>query len=307
MNIRFMETVICLAQCLNFRVTAERLNITPAAVSSRILTIENELGIKLFERDSKDVRITPEGSIFLSGALKIVQSYHELRAQLQPAGDAGGTIRLGVMPSVAPSQLLPRMIRRMEQDYPRLSVLVETDGNPRLLDMLDSGDLDVVIGIKREEHPSRICQPLWNLGMYWVARTGVFPSGEQLGIRDIVSQPIISYARGTLNHDRLLEYLGEEAAADCEMHYSNSLATTINLVEAGIGIAVLPPVVVQDQLRSGTLSVLDVRPVFPQTPYHIMWQRSSSSGIPLLVSEIARGIAREIAGEYSWDLVNIPD
>src|SRR5690606_35857794 len=122
-------------------------------------------GVKLFDRDSKDVRITPEGSIFLSGAQKIVDEYSSLKVQLQPTGETGGTIRVGVMPSVAPSQLLPRLIRRIDKDYPRLSILVETDGNRRLMEMLDSGELDVVIGIEREEHPGRVSLPLWTLGM----------------------------------------------------------------------------------------------------------------------------------------------
>jgi DNA-binding transcriptional LysR family regulator len=56
MNIRFLETAIWLAELRNFRITAERMNMTPAAISNRITAMEQELGFKLFDRDARDVR-----------------------------------------------------------------------------------------------------------------------------------------------------------------------------------------------------------------------------------------------------------
>ncbi|MFX5793235.1 LysR family transcriptional regulator, partial [Acinetobacter baumannii] len=64
MNIRFLETAIWLAQLRTFRATADRLNITSAAISNRIAAMEQELGFKLFERDTREVRLTAEGSTF---------------------------------------------------------------------------------------------------------------------------------------------------------------------------------------------------------------------------------------------------
>lgn len=306
MNIRFIETVICLANLRNFRATAEHMNITPAAISSRIMAIENDLGIKLFDRDSKDVKITPEGEIFLGSAVLIAQEYRALRESFTQSGDPSGHIRLGVLPSVAPS-LLPRIMRILETDHPRLTVSVVTDSGKRLIDMLDAAELDVVLGIKRGDTPERRTVPFWTLGMYWVARTGTFPPGARLRPEDLVTRPIIAYERGTLNHQRLTDYLGPALGEDGVIHYSNSLGTTINLIEAGIGISVLPPIVVQEQLRLGRLTVLDVQPRFPQTPYHVIWQRTSTSRMPQLIAEVTRRSAAEIAREYSRDLVSLPD
>lgn len=306
MNIRFMETVVNLAHLRNFRATAEHMHITPAAISSRIIAIENELGIKLFDRDSKDVRITPEGEIFLESALRIVQEYHNLTHGFAQDSDTAGQIRLGVLPSVAPS-LLPRIFRILETDHPRIAVSVVTDSGKRLIEMLDASELDVVLGIKRDDGPTRRAVPFWTLGMYWVARSGTFPPGARLRPADLLSHPIIAYERGTLNHHRLEEYLGETFSEDGTVHYSNSLGTTINLIESGIGISVLPPIVVQEQLRSGRLTVLDVQPRFPSTPYHVIWLRNSTSRIPQLIADVTRRSAEQISKEYAPDLVSLPD
>lgn len=305
MNIRFMETVICLAQLRNFRATAEYMHITPAAISSRILAIENELGIKLFDRDSKDVRITPDGETFLATAISIVNDYRNLTRSLTQGDLDRGHIRLGVLPSVAPS-LLPRVMRIMEADHPRMTVSVVTDSGRRMLEMLDAGELDVVLGIKGDDAPTRQTMPFWVLGMYWVARSGTFPAGVQLRPEDLLSQPIIAYAKGTLNHARLEEYLEEIPGENYTLHFSNSLGTTINLVEAGIGISVLPAIVIQEQLRAGRLTVLDVQPRFPATLYHVIWMRNTTSRMPMLIADITRRSAEEIAREYSRDLVSVP-
>ncbi|MFT3691141.1 LysR family transcriptional regulator [Paenirhodobacter sp.] len=302
MNIRFMETVICLANLRSFRATAEHMHITPAAISSRIMAIENEMGIKLFDRDSKDVRITPQGEAFVQSAVRIVQEYRVLTDGFAQGGDTTGQIRLGVVPSVAPS-LLPRVIRILRTDYPRLAVSLVTDSGTRLLEMLDASELDVVLGIKREDNPARQSVPFWTLGMYWVARTGMFPAGARLHPADLLSCPVIAYERGSLNHQRIEDYFGEIFHGEGIAHYSNSLGTTINLIEAGIGVSVLPPIVVQEQLRTGRLTVLDVQPVFPPTAYHVIWLRNSVSRMPQLIAEVTRRSAAEVAKDYSRDLV----
>lgn len=306
MNIRFIETVICLAQLRSFRATAEQMGMTPAAISSRILAIENELGIKLFERDSKEVRITPDGEEFLSGALKIVEDYRSLVQTLAKTGGPQGRISLGVVPTVA-ANLLPRIIGKLKTDYPRLIVSVVTDNARRLLEMLDSSELDIILCVRNDANSGRREIPLWTLGMHWVAQTGVFPGGAKLGIQDLISQPIISYEKNTLNGQRIHDYLGDAAREECVIHYSNSLATTINLIEAGVGISVLPLIAVQEQLREGTLAALNVRPRFPSTDYHILWSQGSTSRIHKTVAEVACNAAKEIASEYSHDLVILPE
>ena len=85
MNIRFLETMIWLSELKNFRATAERMNMTPAAISNRIAVMEQELGIRLFERDVREVRLTHEGMLFVEGARDIVARYGGLLTAVRPA------------------------------------------------------------------------------------------------------------------------------------------------------------------------------------------------------------------------------
>ena len=101
MNIRFLETMIWLSELKNFRATAERMNLTPAAISNRIAVMEQELGIRLFERDVREVRLTQEGLLFVEGARDIVARYGSLLTAVRPAATVEDTVRIGLVPSMA--------------------------------------------------------------------------------------------------------------------------------------------------------------------------------------------------------------
>src|ERR1700682_5486117 len=79
MNVRFLETFVWLAQLRNFRMTAEKLHTTQAAVSSRIATLEQEFGVRLFERGVRDVALTLDGSKALIYAERLVRTMREMR------------------------------------------------------------------------------------------------------------------------------------------------------------------------------------------------------------------------------------
>ncbi len=87
MNVRFLETFLWVARLNSFRLTAEKLFTTQASISNRIAALEEELGVKLFVRDNKGVRLTPDGDKVLEYAEQIVGRAHDLRMSL---GQASG-------------------------------------------------------------------------------------------------------------------------------------------------------------------------------------------------------------------------
>ena len=80
MNLRFLETFVLLAELRNFRMTAERLYTTQAAVSSRIATLEQEFGVRLFDRGVREVTLTADGAKALVHAERMLRLMREMRA-----------------------------------------------------------------------------------------------------------------------------------------------------------------------------------------------------------------------------------
>ena len=97
MNMRFVETFVWLAKLRNFRLTAEKLHNTQAAVSSRIATLEQELGVRLFDRGDREVTLTLEGGKALVYAERLVRTMHEMLGSLKDRALYTGVIRIGVI------------------------------------------------------------------------------------------------------------------------------------------------------------------------------------------------------------------
>lgn len=304
MNIRFLETVVWLAELRNFRVTADRMNITPAAISNRISAVEQDLGVRLFDRDMRDVGLTPEGEIFVEGAREIVARYDDLITRINADATQQGTVRLGVLPAIALT-LLPGVMQALRARFPFVRVRVTTDSSFALLQRLERRELDIIVGFHGQDDERHQIVPLCTFGMFWVASPD-FPLAQEPVSRDeLPAHPIISYEVGTTNHRRMIDYLPQGSGVEAVAHYSNSLGTTINLIAAGVGISVIPPVVIQSELRSGILRVLDVRPVFPAISYSVVWLNPSSSRLVLAVSGIVREVAADFCALYDDSLARI--
>ncbi|MFC5992051.1 LysR family transcriptional regulator [Limoniibacter endophyticus] len=308
MNIRFLETVIWLAELRNFRVTAERMNMTPAAISNRVSAMEQELGFKIFDRDARDVRLTEEGARFVSGARDIVGRYNALLQDLGPKGEIEGTIRIGVLPSMALT-ILPGIMETLRRRFPRIRVSVSTDSSATILQRLENRELDVILGFPGTHMEKLTVSGLCDLSMYWVSSPKLDQEKPNalIGRADLLRYPIISYELGTYNHGKLLEYLQDYDAASAVMHYSNSLTTTISMISNGLGIAVLPPIVIQNELRTGELRVLNVQPTFPVTRYYVVYLEAASSRLCSLISSIARDVTTELCGFYDRSLMQQVD
>lgn len=288
MNIRFLETAVWLARLRSFRATAEKLHITQQAVSSRIQALEQELGIRLFERDAREVRPTSQGQSFIDGAQMLVSRYHDLVHDVSSTV-VPRTFRLGIVPSMS-MVLLPRLAATLRNRFPSVRLVVVTDNSPVLYERLRAGAIDIALMIKPAPDESLASLDLFTLGMFLVAspRIRFAHSGLPVTPAEIATHPLIAYEPGSINHARLLAWLGKRHADDLVVHYSNSLGTTINLTQAGMGVAVLPPVVIQRELRDGSLRALDVAQPFPSTAYSAVFEASSDLTLAAQVARIAR-------------------
>lgn len=287
MNIRFLQTVVWLAELRNFRATAERMHITPAAISGRIAALEDELGFRLFDRDSRDVSPTVEGARFIEGAKDIVHRYEQLLEDTSKALGPDGNIRIGVLPSMA-ATLLPAIIRTLRDRFPRVRVSVSTESSPTILQRLEHRELDVILGFPGSDHELYRIIPLCQFKMIWVSGKD-YPQDDDPIVRAerLRASPIISYEVGTQNHRRLSDYLRQAQFDDATVHYSNSLATTIGMVSAGIGLSVLPAATICSELLAGTLKVLDVDQDFPSTDYFAVCLQTPTSRLAPRVASIA--------------------
>ncbi|MDB5936164.1 MAG: transcription regulator protein, partial [Massilia sp.] len=186
MNIRFLETFVWLARLRNFRMTAEKLHTTQAAVSSRIAALEQEFGVRLFERGAGDVTLTLDGSKGLVYAERLVRDMQEMRDSMADRKLLTGTIRIGVIESVIHSWF-PQFVAAVHQTFPRLEIELTDDTTIHLIEHFSRGNLDLILQTDSVVGPMVQNLPLCDLPLRWVAASTLGLHNEALLLADLAS------------------------------------------------------------------------------------------------------------------------
>ena len=302
MNVRFLETFVWLAQLRNFRMTAEKLHTTQAAVSSRIATLEQELGVRLFERGVRDVALTLEGSKALGYAERLVRTMREMREGMADRSLYAGVIRIGVIESIIHAWF-PQFMACLHKSYPRLEIELTGDTTIHLIDQFSRGNLDLVLQTDPIVGPMVQNLPLCEFPLRWVAATSLDLHNEALTLTDLAAFPILSFSRNSGPHkfiERLFDHhVGKPVRVNC----MTSASALVRLVVDGFGVALLPPAIIARELQEGSVQLLKLDVEMPALPLIGSFRTSPENPlfeqIALLAQESAQTFARSVPNEIA--------
>jgi DNA-binding transcriptional LysR family regulator len=268
MNLRFLEAFVWVARLSSFKAAADRLCTTQAGISSRIATLEEQLGVRLFERDRRSVTLTFQGSELLPMAESMLELQAKMRAAVGSPGVSSGTLRIGVMETVVHTWL-PVLLSRFSRRYPQITIELQSDTSPRLRDELLRGRLDVAFQTESISEGFIENRSIALLAMRWVAAPRLPLAPGTLRLEDIAEQPIISFQRESIVYRSVLAAAGDSALrTPLRVSFFSSLAAMIELAKTGFGVAPLPVAVVQREVERGELVLLDVDPPLPPLPVY---------------------------------------
>lgn len=268
MNTRFLETFVILAQLRSFRATARQLHATPAAISLRIKTLEEELQTELIDRSCKEFRLTAHAEYLLGHAKAVVEATRRLQAAANKDNAIRGRLRLGVIESVVHSWLA-QYIRELNAMYPELEVELAVDASNVLSRRLHARELDLVVQVEGVESGDIVSEALAAYPLHWIARKGlVDPRKEGLNQR-LLQLPILTFGRGTAPHRMVEEIVSKMASLamtpleQTRITCSPSVAAIVQLVKDGYGVAAIPSLFVVGALESGEFIELPAQPEPP--------------------------------------------
>lgn len=145
MEIQQLRYIVALSQTLNFRKASERVHVTQPTLSQQIKKLEEELGKPLFERNARNVRLTPEGEIFIPYAMRILKEMKSGLESVQDESDElAGTVRIGAIPTICP-YLIPRLITQLSKHAPNIRLDLFEETTSVVLDSLKSSKLDMAV------------------------------------------------------------------------------------------------------------------------------------------------------------------
>jgi DNA-binding transcriptional LysR family regulator len=141
-DLRNLETFVWVAQLGGFRSAADKLNTTQPAISARIALLEDELGVKLFDREQRRATLTAKGFELLGYAERMLQLRADMLRAVSEKMAMRGIIRLGVAETIVHTWL-PRLIERLNAVYPLITLEIDVDITPNLRHALVGHQLDI--------------------------------------------------------------------------------------------------------------------------------------------------------------------
>jgi LysR family hydrogen peroxide-inducible transcriptional activator len=297
---RDLEYLVAVGEHRHFGRAAEACNVSQPTLSTQLKKLEKELGISLVERSPRHVMLTSAGERVAERGRIILDEAAAIRSLARQATDPeGGTLRMGLFPTLAP-YLLPHVVPALHERYPNLELLLIEEKTEVVLDQLRTGKLDV--GILALPVPGEHLQqqPLFTEEFVLAV-----PAGHPLAAADgpvdpsvLVGEQVLLLEEGHCLRDQALSVCRLTGASERRGFRATSLETLRQMVAAGVGITLLPALAVRPPVpASNDIVLLRFSEPVPQREIAMLWRSTSvHQGLLPEMGDLIGRIAADVAG-----------
>jgi LysR family hydrogen peroxide-inducible transcriptional activator len=277
-NLKDLKYLVALADTGHFGKAAERTFVSQPTLSAQLKKLEEYLGVKLVERQPKNVQLTEVGRQVVVRARRMLDEGDEIIALARSNTDPfAGKLKLGLIPTIGP-YLLPRVMLKIRKALPHLGLMLYEYQTEPLLKKLRDGAIDVAILALPTEHDG-----IESRALYQEAFTVALPANHPLvakssiKVSDLKGHTLLLLEDGHCLRDQALEVCNRIEVREAEDFRATSLETLRQMVIAGLGITLLPELAVDAPF--GAQRGLTIRPFAKPTPCRTVgavWRKSST-------------------------------
>jgi LysR family transcriptional regulator, hydrogen peroxide-inducible genes activator len=252
-TIKQLRYLITLSETLSFTKAAELCFVGQSTLSAGLKELEDSLGVQLVERDKHSVSMTPIGRGVVERAKRLIVQADDLVDFVEgAAGSMEGVIKLGVIPTIAPF-LLPSFLPKIREQYPNLKVALREDLSANLIDKLNRHELDFALIALPYDTEGFLVKELFD-DAFWLIGNEHDPAlqGEEIHLTNKLTDRILLLEEGNCLRDHTLKACKRVNLASHEGIEATSVLTLVQMVESGLGIALLPSMAVKFGLLKQT-------------------------------------------------------
>jgi DNA-binding transcriptional LysR family regulator len=293
MELRQLRYFVTLAEDLHFGRAAAREHIVQSALSQQLQRLERELGVRLLERTTHRVQLTPAGRAFLVEARQILSHIARAAEVAKRAGGAASTLRVGIVDASYDS--MPQILRQVRERYPDLEIHEIEAGVPEQFRMLVDGRLDVGLG-RASLAPAEVAAELFRLDPLGV----LVPDGHRLAalagvpVATLAAEPLLLAEEGRAPefNQFVIELCRSVGFAPTVYRGTvESIRAAIDLVLQGRCVVCTPASCVAEVARIVWRPL--VEPV-SRYPWSVLWRADSASEYVRAVVASARALSRQL-------------
>ena len=241
MEMQQLRYVVAVARTGNFTRAAEQCHVSQPSLSQQIQKLEDELGERLFDRLRREAKLTPHGEAFLRRAVKVLD---EVDAAMREARDATdllrGTVRVGVLPTIAP-YLLPGAVAEFMKKYPGVEIVAQEDTTVHLLRLLLACELDFALASQPIQDGRLEVRELFSEELLVALPPGhPLTRKRRVAAADLEKERLIVMKEGHCLGQQVLNFCDRRDLRPTISLRSAQLETIQSLVCAGMGLSLIP-------------------------------------------------------------------
>ena len=274
-TLRQLRYLAALARHRHFGKAAEDCAVTQPALSMQVRELEREIGAVLVERRTGEVALTETGLEAARRAEHILSATRDLIDFVRYRSVLTGKLSLGIIPTLAP-YLLPRVLPRLQAEYPQLRLDIRETQTKALLSELSAGDLDaVMLALPADGDDVETIRLFDDRFLLALPASDASPRAKRVAVDDVDQRRLILLEEGHCLRDQALAFCTPANGDVPASLAATSLATIMQMVAAGYGVTLLPEVAAEVEARDHRVKLLRFAAPEPARTIGLAFRRTS--------------------------------
>jgi LysR family hydrogen peroxide-inducible transcriptional activator len=292
-TLRQLQYLVAVADLLSFGQAARRCGVSQPSLSAQVAEAERQLGVQVFERDTRHVRVTAAGAAIVSRAKAMLLATDDLVSVAQGFTDPMATpFSIGVIPTIGP-YLLPDLDPALRQRWPSMRLHWVEERTDKLVEQVKEGRLDAAL-LALEADIGDLAYEVFGTDSFVVGVPAGHPLSGQgsLGPADIAGREILVLADGHCFGDQVADVCGLTGATSFGFR-ATSLSTLVQMAAGRQCLTVLPSMAVEVENRRNALKMVPFSGTTPHRTLVLAWRPSAARFDSLkAIADVARHVAR---------------
>ncbi len=273
MTLKHIKIFVAVCECGSVTAAAEKLYITQPAASLAISELEDYYGIKLFDRIAKRLHITEAGKQFLQYATHIVGLFDELEKGVRN-WDSIGVLRVGASVTIG-NYLLPGYVKEFQTDHPQMKIKAVIDNSETIEEYVLKNEIDLglIEGITHSPYIESKCFMDDELVLI-CSPNHIWTTCDAIEIEDLKDEEFILREKGSAGReifDSILQIKGIKIDPSWQ---SISTQAIIRAVSKGLGVSVLPYLLVKDNLDRGEIQSINIKDISLSRQFSVIYHKN---------------------------------
>lgn len=287
MELSQLRAVLALKEAGGISKAAELLHLTPPAVLHQVRRLQDQLGLRLYQRVGRRLELTPAGRLVADHAKRILHACEEAAAELARHGEAGRQIlRIGCGPQTS-LKFAPYLLQAYLRSQPNTDARLSVGNDHTLLHDLRVGLLDAVLLSLPLDDPELVAEPLWRYEMVFVAPRSTGCGTGEVRLEELAESPFLLFTRPVVTDLAIRELCSVGGIEPNIVIESEDPGFIREAVRLGLGFAVLPYWIVAEEARRGLVRVVRTRERIYHS-YGVIWRRHAPPRALSEFVEVAR-------------------